>query len=586
MTFGNPAVVFGLILLPPLLYWRARAAGRRRMRSTTTAVWRRLLEETESTARRRFRVSPEVLLEGVALAGLLLAAAGPRISTSGRGAVLLIEDGVVSATEKRKQEIRGVVADLLAQSDALRIFRVGAGRFEEISDIDAPAERIGALPEVSDWQKAVTKAWGDADRVVVAAGELSQEIRDRIDKSVRIVGLRSEIANCGLTAVFPRTDAESGRTIAICVVEKTKWTPSGAIVCEARSGAEIAIKTIEVAAGGRATFEIELPSATIGPAEIKISPASPAAFKDEIAADDRVALLPERATRRALVAESLDVFADALRCLDFDVVGGSGGEGDGYDLVVAETEMSGAAASIVVTPKSTAGFHLGELRPVAEFSLRVADGAAIEWRLAARARGSIAPIDAKKSQARPLFLADDAVFVAIADSRRSICIAADARATPFFERPEFPIFLRAVVDSLPSPVGRRRWSVPKVGGDYDLIGADRSGEVRFIGGDGRSAEVTVAGGAALDRVFLPFLGRYEIGAAGDRRSIEAAVLDPVATRAAGGIDSAAAPATAARERDLSAFCAIVALGAALVLFGLRGAMGRRRSIVFDGVLSP
>jgi len=50
---------------------------------------------------------------------------------------------------------------------------------------------------------------------------------------------------------------------------------------------------------------------------------------------------------------------------------------------------------------------------------------------------------------------------------------------------------------------------------------------------------------------LPFLGRYEIGAAGDRRSIETAVLDPVATRAAGGIDSAAAPATATRERDLS-----------------------------------
>lgn len=555
------------------------------MRSTTTAVWRRLLEETESTARRRFRVSPEVLLEGVALAGLLFAAAGPRIATSGTETVLLIEDGPVAAAEKRKKEIRGIVADLSANADDLRIYRVGAGRFEEISDIEFSADRIGARPEVVDWQKAVAKARRDADRVVVAAGELSQEIRDRIEKSVRIVGLRSEIANCGLTAVFLRTDAKSGRTIAFCTVEKTGSTPSGAIVCEVRSGAAVTRKTIEVAAGGRTSFEIELPSATIETTEIKISPAAPAAFKDEIAADDRVALEPERAVRRALVGENLDVFADALVCLDFEVVGGNGDTGDDYDLVVAETEMIGATASIIVTPKSTAGFHLGELRPVAEFSLRVANGAAIDWRSSARARGSIAPIDAQKSQARPLFLADDAVFVAIAEGRRSICIAADVRSTPFFERPEFPIFLRTLVASLPSSIGRSRLTVPRVGADYDLFGADRSGGVRFTGEGGRSAEVLAAEGASVDRVFLPYLGRYEVGASGDRRTIETAVLDPVATRAAGGVDSAAVPETSRRERDLSGLFALVVLGAAAGLLWIRGASGRGRPIGFDGVPS-
>jgi hypothetical protein len=585
MTFGSPFVALFLLLLPPLLYWRARAAGRRSMRSTTTAVWRRLLEETESTARRRFRVSPEVLLEGVALACLLLCAAGPRIAKSGAGTALLIEDGAASATEMRRKEIRDIVAELETNSEDLRIYRVGAGRFEEISDVDSSGQIIGALPSVVDWQRAVARAGENADRVVVAAGELSQEIRDRIEKSVRIVGLRSEIANCGLTAVFLRTDPESGRTVALCTVEKTKSTPSGAVVCAARVGVDVAKKTIEIAAGGRATFEIELPSAAIESATVEISPAATAAFRDEIAADDRVLILPERAARRALVAGGLDVFADALSCLDFDVVGGQGKESDGYDLVVAETEMSGAAASIVVTPKSTASFHLGEIRPLAEFSLRVADGVAIEWRTTARARGSIAPIDVQKSGARPLFFADDAVFVAISDLRKSICIAADARATPFFERPDFPIFLRAVVESLPSSAKGRRFAVPRAGGDYELFGADRTGEVRFVGGDGRSAEVPTAADTALGRVFLPFLGRYEIGAAGKRRTIETAVLDPAATRAAIGADSAIAPATAARERDLSAFFAILLLGAALALLGLRGAAGRRRSNDFDGVLS-
>lgn len=405
MHFVTPAWLHLGWLVLALLSLRWFVVGRRTERTSTMLIWRRLLDSSPDLARRAsFKPDTESTLEALLGFLLVLIIAGPLVPRSDERATRWIVDmGAAMSSPGRAAEV----------SAALR----------RVSDRDT-------VVRASDLSRALAEARASGDRVRLVADVIPQPLPD----DVEVVAVTKAVQNVGFTVFEARRRGNAVEVFA--VVESCGPSTELAVRCGDQAvaarvspdaPAEVSLIVPEV--DGSFRVELELDDAV----------------RNDIVSDDVITCDP-RPTARAVVADGIDFFADALAALGLDVLEGAASLAVGDDLLVTSSAelRSGPTLRIVAIGGSIG--ERGELVPLSpafrdvSFSGLVASAAP---GLSGRPVLTIGGLPAAAVTGRTLTLGFDLDGVA--------------------ERPVFPLLVRALLQEIGFVGGDG-------GGGFDVVG--------------------------------------------------------------------------------------------------------------------
>ena len=322
MTFAYPPILWALVVVPLICWWRNREAEKLRITSGAYVIWKRA--SADVLPKRRRSLPLETLLEALLLGMLVAGAAGPRLGGAPPETVVLLDRGRAMRSPVRAAAADGAIARLLDGGPS------------------SVVEVVGHSAEA--WRRALAAATGK--RRVLVFDRLPDGLSLPADAVA--IGIDLPLRNLGISAVAAE---RRGRELAIHVAigASSSWTERTTTVVLAIDGREAAREPVAVVPGDETAIAVSI----AGPAgegrrlEARLDPA-PA---DDLAGDDG-AVLDLRPVSTAAVEAGLDCFVDALTALGLPVrVFPEGSEAGSADLVVAHEDAEAPAARIIVSPR-------------------------------------------------------------------------------------------------------------------------------------------------------------------------------------------------------------------------------------------
>jgi Ca-activated chloride channel family protein len=564
MRFMNPGAAWWLLLALPIVLFYLLKLRRRRFVVPSTVLWARALEELEANAPlRRLRKSLLLLLQLLALLGLVAVLMRPlwrsEAEVAGRGVLVVDASASMGAREadgrsrldaaKRRA---ANIADGLGSGDRLAIVEAGASslvrspmtgdraRLRAAIDAIQPTDSPGNLADAILLARELLRA-EQGDRVLVLSDGGAEREGDGFATregaaDVRFIRVGETSDNAGMTAFTHRLDpADEGRRQLFVAAENFSDHPRSLNVELRLDGALRDLRQVSLETGERRGLIFDLGASESGMAEVRLASVG-GDGPDALAADDvAYAYVPDARRLRVAAAVENVFLLRALTAnprLEVSRVPRDRPPPAGADLLACEGALPGGWAR--------ARAPLLALDPVTEDGLWRVDGtrdtgAVSAWDAEhpvnaylnyADVRVARAPVVEAPRWLRPIARAGDTglVWAGTDGDRRVAVLAFDLLESDLPLRVEFPLLLANATGWLAGSGGFDTPREAKAGQSIAVrAGGQRALVTRPDGGTDPIALVEGAGTyARADRVGLY---RLETEGAGEVVEIGVSLLD-------------------------------------------------------------
>ena len=456
LGFAQPLFLLGLLSLPVALLLHYLRRARQERQAVALWLWPRADTPLD---RRRFRLTPLLLCQLLALAALSVGAAGPRVVEPGRDLAIIVEaGGGMTATDLKPTRLAAALVDAASLLRyARRVVIVRAGLVASVAQApDQPVSAAGAaLKSIAAGDSSVDLAAAVAlARQQLPGAEMHLFSSLPAPPSFRGVwhSLRGSGRNVGIVAFGLR-----GSQVFAALASNQPGPVNAAIVLT-RDGRPLASATVRVPAGGRGVWTANLPDPS---GEYRLMLAGP---QDVLALDDLA--VASRSSGEVLVTPAQpDVLraAASVPGARVNTTERLPGNADGFAVVILAGPVPKSLPPgryIIFAPPAAAG----KLPPLETLSAWDATSDLLRFVNLMGVKVRISPVPAPalaNGSWSTIARASDTPFISVGEAPgvRAIYVASHPLDSAFAASPAFPVFMFNALSGLlaaqPVPLGSR-----------------------------------------------------------------------------------------------------------------------------------
>ncbi len=468
MSFALPVALWGLALLPVVVLLRLLARRPRTLVVPSLIPWRNAAGASLADRRRSVLFDLQLILQLIAVAAAVLAAARPQIvkrASGARGVAIVIENSASMAAggrmrdarERLGREIEGLGTDLsgavwVTSPRPRMVAGPGVDRSRLLEAIGL-VEATGAGGDLAGAIGGARRAAG-ADAVLLVAADDAGAAGRRADRELVLVRVGEPARNLGIVAAAVEEEK------VFCAVRSASAGRERVTVSMGVGGKVLDRQEKELAPGARGGFTFDAPGGAAGFITLSLGP-------DDLAADNVARLSARPAPRPAVLkapGRSTARTEKALAALGFPapLAVSSGKPPPDARLIVAcglwpkKVPTGGFVITIDPPAGELAGVKAGEKAGPATARLGLGDAdyfrhaGGFELNIDV-ARELDAGIGGKK------LLADgDRPLVALSADGSACVLAFDPEKTKWVKHPSFPVFFARLAENVPVLRAMRR----------------------------------------------------------------------------------------------------------------------------------